>query len=79
MYGISTSVYIEALGLSQQLELDEKGTTAQQRIHNRVRILEMAATAAHVFATVQSVKVCMCQYHWIGKHKLVLGRYLCFA
>jgi len=76
---ISTSVYIEALVLSQQLELDEKGTTTQQRIHNRVSILEMAATAAHVFAIIQSVKVCVCQYHWIGKHKRLLGRHLCIA
>jgi hypothetical protein len=46
--GFSVEVYLEAQGLSQQLDLEEKGMSTRERVVSRVKFLEMAATAAHV-------------------------------
>ncbi|KAF8958159.1 peptidase family C50-domain-containing protein [Flammula alnicola] len=49
----SSKIYLEALELSNQLDLEQKTMSTQQRIHARARMLEIAATAAHVFALIQ--------------------------
>ena len=54
-------MYLEAFELSKRLEMEEKGVTTWQRICARAKVLEIAATAAHVFATVQFAKVSV--YH----------------
>ena len=53
----SSSIYLEALDRSRQLDLEERALSTQQRIHARVKMLEIAAIAAHVFAMVQHTKV----------------------
>jgi len=54
---ISSSVYLEALERSRLLDLEQRAQSTQQRIHARAKMLEIAATAAHVFALVQHTKV----------------------
>ena len=53
----SSAVYLEALELSSHLEFEPKGLSTQQRIHARVKMLEVTATAAHVFSLVQHTNV----------------------
>ena len=50
-------MYLEALQISSELDLEEKGVSTQQRIHARARVLEMAAMASHTFAAIQYSKV----------------------
>ncbi|KAF8878488.1 peptidase family C50-domain-containing protein [Gymnopilus junonius] len=52
----SSTVYIEALQISDQLDLEQKGLSTQQRIHARTRVLELAALASYVFGLVQYAK-----------------------
>ncbi|KAF9479762.1 cysteine peptidase C50 [Pholiota conissans] len=52
----SSKVYLEALELSGQVNLEQKAASTQQRIHARATVLEMAATAANVFGLVQYTK-----------------------
>ena len=64
----SSSIYLEALDRSRQLDLEGTALSTQQRIHARAKVLEIAATAAHVFALVQHTKVgrftrFTCGYH----------------
>jgi len=54
---VSSSVYLEALDKSRQLDLEQTAQSTQQRIHARAKMLEIAATAAHVFALIQYTKV----------------------
>lgn len=53
----SSKVYLEALELSKQLNIEQKATSTHQRIHARASVLEIAATAANIFALVQYTKV----------------------
>jgi len=53
----SSSIYLEALDKSRRLDLEEGALSIRQRIHARSKVLEIAATAAHVFALVQHTKV----------------------
>jgi separase len=53
----SSSIYLEALDRSRQVDLEERAVSSQQRIHARAKMLEISATAAHVFALIQHTKV----------------------
>lgn len=53
----SATVYLEALEISSELDLEQQGMSTQQRIQARARILEMAAMASHTFAAIQYSKV----------------------
>lgn len=53
----SSSVYCEALGLSEDLPKEEKTMATSQRILSRVGRLERAAMASHVFALIQYSRV----------------------
>ena len=53
----SAIVYLEALEIASELDLEHNGTSTQQRIHARARVLEMAAMASHTFAAIQYSKV----------------------
>jgi separase len=46
-------VYREALALSDRFEFEDKGLPSLQRMQMRVKRLEKAAMAAHVFALIQ--------------------------
>jgi separase len=56
--GFSLEVYLEAQGLFQNLDLEEKGMSTRDRVVARAKNLEITATAAHVFATIQFAQVC---------------------
>lgn len=56
--GFSVEVYLEAQGLSKHLDFEEKGMSTRERVLARVKNLELAATAAHVFGTIQFAQVC---------------------
>ena len=56
--GISLEVYLEAQVLFQQLDLEDKGMSTRDRVVARVMNLEIAATAAHVYAIIQFAQVC---------------------
>ena len=53
----SAAVYLEALGISSELALEQQGISTQLRVHARARVLEMAAMASHTFAAIQYSKV----------------------
>ena len=54
----SATVYLEALEISSELDLEhQQGMSTLQRIHARARVLEMAAMASHTFAAIQYSKV----------------------
>jgi separase len=53
----SSTVYCEALALSDGFEVEDKGLPSLQRIQIRVKRLERAAMACHVFALIQYSKV----------------------
>lgn len=53
----SSKIYIEALELSNKLNLEQNAKSTVQRIHARASVLEIAATATYVFALVQYAKV----------------------
>ncbi|EDR03598.1 uncharacterized protein LACBIDRAFT_307095 [Laccaria bicolor S238N-H82] len=52
----SSNVYNEALVHSSRLDTEEKGSTTLQRIHTRVKRLERAAMASHIFGLIQYCK-----------------------
>ncbi|CAA7261156.1 unnamed protein product [Cyclocybe aegerita] len=56
----SLAVYLEALNMATQVDLEQKGQSTQQRIYARTKVLEMAAMASHVFALVQYAKGDVC-------------------
>ncbi|KAG6902753.1 hypothetical protein C0995_011901 [Termitomyces sp. Mi166 len=49
----SATIYSEALNLSESFDLEDKGLPVNQRIRARVKRVEMAAIASHVFALIQ--------------------------
>ncbi|KAL6306065.1 peptidase family C50-domain-containing protein [Sparassis latifolia] len=49
----SASAYCEALALSEDLAVDEKGMSTAQRVRLRVAVLERAAVAASIFSVMQ--------------------------
>ena len=53
----SSSVYLEALDHSSRLDVEEKGLPTLRRIHTRVKRLERAAMASHIFGLIQYCKV----------------------
>ena len=53
LLGYSASVYLEAFELWKQMDFEAKGLPTQQRVTARVKVLEITAMAAHVFATIQ--------------------------
>ena len=53
----SSKFYIEAMELSNRLALEQNAKSTHQRIHARASVLEIAATATHVFALIQYAKV----------------------
>ena len=60
----SATVYLEALEISSELDLEQQGMSTQQRIHARARVLEMAAMASHTFSAIQYSKVlCLIVYN----------------
>ncbi|KAG6831576.1 hypothetical protein H0H87_004795 [Tephrocybe sp. NHM501043] len=52
----SASIYSEALDVSGALDIEDKGLPTLQRVRARVKRLEMAAIASHVFALIQYSK-----------------------
>ena len=62
----SATVYLEALEISGELDLEQQGMSTQQRIHARARVLEMAAMALHTFAAIQHSKV----HTWLSTRTL---------
>ena len=62
----SATVYLEALEISGELDLEQQGMSTQQRIHARARVLEMAAMASHTFAAIQYSKV----HTWLSTRTL---------
>ncbi|KAG6920238.1 hypothetical protein DXG01_005007 [Tephrocybe rancida] len=52
----SINIYSEALNFSEVLDIEDKGLPTLQRIRARVKRLEMAAIASHVFAIIQYSK-----------------------
>ena len=62
----SATVYLEALEISGELDLEQQGMSTQQRIHARARVLEMAAMASHTFAVIQHSKV----HTWLSTRTL---------
>lgn len=50
-------MYLEALEISSELDLEQQGMSTQQRIHARARVIGMAAMASHTFAAIQFSKV----------------------
>lgn len=63
MHMYSATVYLEALEISSELDLEQQGMSTLQRIHGRARVLEMAAMASHTFATTLALDS-QCFYHW---------------
>lgn len=53
----SSNVYLEALAISNRLDLEQKVASTQQRIYARAKVLEIAAMASRVFSLVQFTKV----------------------
>ncbi|KAG6876419.1 hypothetical protein C0992_013023 [Termitomyces sp. T32_za158] len=49
----SAAVYSEALNLSEAFDCEDKGLSVNQRIRTRVKRVEMAAIASHVFSLIQ--------------------------
>lgn len=68
----SATVYLEALEISSELDLEQQGMSTLQRIYARDRVLEMAAMASHTFATTLALES-RCFYHWSRPIKVCHG------